>query len=128
MRVLLDTHLLLWAASEPKRLSVTARRILTHADTELLFSTASLWEIAIKNALGRPDFAIALRPLRRGLVENGYEELPVTGEHVLALEQLPPLHSDPFDRVLVAQARSEGIQLLTHDAAVAAYGEGVRKV
>lgn len=128
MNLLLDTHLLLWAASAPERLSAKARGLLLAADNQLMFSSASLWEISIKRSLGRADFNVDPRRLWRMLLVNGYRELPVTCEHTIALNELLPLHKDPFDRILVAQARVEGLLLLTVDKAVGKYGEGVRKV
>ena len=128
MKFLLDTHLLLWAAGEPKRLSKAVRSLLEDADNELLFSAASLWEVAIKSALGRKDFRVEVRLLRRGLLDNGYSELPVVSDHVVAIESLPPIHKDPFDRVLVAQATVEGITLLTNDPVVAQYPGTIRRV
>lgn len=121
MKLLLDTHLLLWAASEPDRLSPKATTILNDPDNELLFSAASFWEIAIKNALGRDDFRIDARLLRRSLLDNDYQELPVTSAHAVFIENLPRLNKDPFDRILVAQATVEGIALLTLDSVVATY-------
>lgn len=97
-------------------------------DNELLFSVASLWEVAIKSARGRDDFQVDARLLRRTLLNNGYEELPVIGEHAVAVASLPPLHRDPFDRMLVAQSVVEGITLLTSDPRVAQYPAPVRKV
>jgi PIN domain nuclease of toxin-antitoxin system len=108
MKLLLDTHLLLWAAGEPNRLSKQARSLIDNPDNELLFSAASLWEVAIKRGLGREDFKVDARLLRRGLLDNGYSELPIISDHVVATESLPPIHKDPFDRVLVAQATVEG--------------------
>lgn len=128
MKLLLDTHLLLWAAGEPKRLSSGTRRLLNDPDNPLLFSAASLWEIAIKRGLGRRDFQADARLLRRGLLDNGYSELPIRSDHVIAIESLPPIHKDPFDRILVAQATVEGITLLTGDPRVAQYPGPVRKV
>ena len=122
MRVLLDTHLLLWAAGAPQRLPKTARSMLRDPDTLPVFSAASIWEIVIKCGLGRPDFAVEPQRLRQGLLSHGYEELPVTGEHALALRTVPSLHKDPFDRILFAQACSEGLTLLTADRELAAYG------
>jgi PIN domain nuclease of toxin-antitoxin system len=121
VRLLLDTHLLLWASSLPARLSATALALLNDRRNEPLFSAASIWEIAIKNALGREDFRVDPRLLRRSLLDNGYSELPVTSEHAVAIDGLPPLHKDPFDRLLLAQALSEGIVLLTTDAQLARY-------
>ena len=128
MKLLLDTHLLLWAAGDPDRLSATARTLIGTPEHELFFSAASVWEIAIKSGLGREDFQVNARLLRRGLLDNGYRELPVGSEHAVALDSLPPLHKDPFDRLLVAQAMVEGITLLTADASVAQYPGPVRKV
>lgn len=128
MKLLLDTHLLLWAASQPDRLSRTARSLIDNTDNELLFSSASLWEIAIKRRLGREDFKVDARVLRRGLLDNGYGELPILSDHVVAIENLPPIHKDPFDRVLVAQAMVEGITFLTTDSLVAQYPGPIRAV
>lgn len=128
MNLLLDTHLLLWAASEPQRLSAKARALLLDSANQLVFSSASLWEISIKNGLERLDFNVDPRRLWRMLLVNGYRELPVTSEHTVALIDLPPLHKDPFDRILIAQARVEGLTLLTADKALAKYGEGVKRV
>jgi PIN domain nuclease of toxin-antitoxin system len=128
MKLLLDTHLLLWAAGEPKRLSKQARSLIDNTENELLFSAASLWEVAIKRGLGREDFKVDARLLRRGLLDNGYNELPITSDHVVATESLPPIHRDPFDRVLVAQATVEGITLLTLDSLVSRYPGPIRAV
>jgi PIN domain nuclease of toxin-antitoxin system len=128
MKLLLDTHLLLWAAGEPRRLSKRARTLIDDADNELLFSAASLWEVAIKRGLGREDFKVDARLLRRGLLDNGYNELPISSDHVVATESLPPIHKDPFDRVLVAQATVEGITLLTIDSLVAQYPGPIKTV
>ncbi len=128
MKLLLDTHLLLWAAGEPARLPKSAKKLFSDPANDLIFSAASIWEITIKRALGRPDFRVEPRLLRRGLLDNGYFELPITSEHALAAETLPPLHKDPFDRILVAQAMVEGITLLAVDSLVAKYPGPVRKV
>lgn len=128
MILLLDTHLLLWAAGCPEKLSEQARDMIAEHGNALWFSAASLWEVTIKNALGRADFRADPWLLRRGLLENGYAELSITSRHVLTVGQLPALHKDPFDRVLVAQAQTEGCLLLTADERVAAYPGPVRKV
>jgi PIN domain nuclease of toxin-antitoxin system len=128
VKLLLDTHLLLWAAGDPSRLSAGARTLIEEPENELFFSAASLWEIAIKRGLGRPDFQVDPRVLRRGLLDNGYSELPVSSEHAVAIESLPSIHKDPFDRILVAQATVEGITLLTADLLVAQYPGPVRGV
>lgn len=125
---LLDTHLLLWAAYEPDRLPVTAREILADRVTVPMYSAASIWEVSIKASLGRNDFDVDPHILRRGLVENEYEELPITAAHAAAVRDLPPIHRDPFDRILVAQARVEGFPLLTSDDRVADYGSPTRRV
>ena len=121
MKLLLDTQLLLWAANEPERLSAKAKGFFDDPVHELLFSAASIWEIAIKNGLGRVDFKVDARLLRRGLLDNNYSELAVTSAHAVFLESLPLVHKDPFDRILVAQATVEGIRLLTADSVVARY-------
>ena len=111
--MLLDTQLLLWAAGQPERLPVGARTVIDDARNQLMFSAASLWEVAIKSGLGRADFRADARLLRRGLLDNGYDELAITSEHAVAIANLPPIHKDPFDRMLVAQSAIEGILLLT---------------
>jgi len=128
MKLLLDTHLLLWAAGEPRRLSKQARTLIGNPDNELLFSAASLWEVAIKRGLGRKDFLVDVRLLRRGLLDNGYGELPIISDHVVATESLPPIHKDPFDRILVAQATVEGITLLTTDSLVSQYPGPIKAI
>ena len=127
MKLLLDTHLLLWTAAEPSKLPKKARSFILENDNDLFFSAASIWEIAIKSQLGRPDFDIDAHVLRRGLIDNGYLELTISAEHALAVLALPALHRDPFDRMLVAQATVEGFVLLTSDEQVAAYPGPIRK-
>lgn len=126
MKLLLDTHLLLWAAGLPNRLSPATRKLIEQPANELLFSAASIGEVAIKRSLGRSDFQADPRLLRRGLLDNGYIELPICSHHVVAVDSLPPIHKDPFDRLLVAQATVEGITLLTADTVVAEYPGPVR--
>jgi PIN domain nuclease of toxin-antitoxin system len=128
VRLLLDTHLLLWAARPSPQLSSRARRLIGDPENELLFSVASVWEVAIKYGRARDDFQVDPRLLRRALLNNGYQELAVTGEHAVAVADLPPLHKDPFDRILVAQSIVEGITLLTSDPRVAQYPAPVCKV
>jgi PIN domain nuclease of toxin-antitoxin system len=128
MKLLLDTHLLLWAADGSLRLSAQVRELLDDHRNEPVFSVASLWEIAIKSGLGRQDFQVNARLLRRGLLDNGYRELPITSEHVVAINGLPPIHKDPFDRLLVAQSITEGITLLTVDPLVGEYPAPVQMV
>ena len=122
MNLLLDTHIVLWAAYEPHRLSAKAKDLLMEQTNTLHFSVASLWEVAIKSSLGRSDFKVDVDTLRAGLLSNGYAELSVEAAHVLRLPTLPNLHSDPFERILVAQAMAEGYALLTQDTKVIAYG------
>lgn len=126
MSLLLDTHVLLWAAGVPERLPASVRAMIEEPGTGLIFSAASIWEVVIKSGLGRADFRVDPHLLRRGLLENGYTELAVTGLHVLAVDLLPPIHKDPFDRILVAQARSEGVMLLTADEVVGRYPGPIR--
>jgi len=128
MKLLLDTHLALWTFFVPKRLSAEARTALEDRRSDLVFSTASLWEIAIKHGLGKKGFLFDPRVLRRAMLDDGYKELPVLGEHAVAVDILPPIHKDPFDRLLIAQAIVEGITLLTVDATIARYPGPIRKV
>jgi PIN domain nuclease of toxin-antitoxin system len=128
VKLLLDTHLLLWASGLPSQLSPAAQTLISDPANDLFFSAASLWEISIKKALGREDFVVNPRVLRRELRENGYSELAITGEHALAVAELPAIHKDPFDRLLVAQALVEGIILLTSDEVVSQYAGPVRLV
>lgn len=128
MKLLLDTQVLLRAAGQPERLSRSARRLLSDRRNQLLFSAASLWEATIKRSLGRDDFRVEPRLLRRGLLDNGYAELAITSQHAVSIDALPPIHKDPFDRLLLAQATCEGITLLTADAVLAQYPGPVRKV
>jgi len=128
MKLLLDTHLLLWAANDPRQLTKTARALIENPENELLFSAASLWEVTIKQSLGRPDFRADARLLRRGLLDNGYTELPITSEHAVNVDRLPLDHKDPFDRILVAQAMVEGITLVTSDRGLAKIAGPIRTV
>ena len=132
MKLLLDTQLLLWAAGSDVAgaggLSAEAAALIDDPDNELWFSAASLWEVAIKNGLGRKDFRADAHLLRRGLLDNGYVDLPISSEHAVAVSGLPDRHKDPFDRILVAQATVEGVTLLTCDPVVAAYPGPIRKV
>jgi PIN domain nuclease of toxin-antitoxin system len=128
VKLLLDTHLLLWVSANPERLPAAARKLIGDPENELFFSAASLWEISIKRGLERPDFQVDGRVLRRALLDNGYLELPVTSAHAVAVEDLPPIHKDPFDRILIAQVLFEGITLLTVDPLVAKYPGPIRKL
>jgi PIN domain nuclease of toxin-antitoxin system len=128
MKLLLDTHLLLWAAKGFEYLPQDAQLLMSAPENELFFSVASLWEVVIKCGLGRKDFKVDPHLLRRGLLDNGYSELPILSEHAVAIGALPPIHKDPFDRLLVAQAIVEGITLLTSDACITEYPGPVQHV
>jgi len=128
MKFLLDTHLVLWVPVSDARISRSARLILNAPDSHVFFSTVSLWEIAIKRSIGKLDPKIDPRSMRRELLEIGYEELPVLGQHAVSVDILPWIHKDPFDRLLIAQAMVEGITLLTADSTIAKYPGPIRKV
>lgn len=119
MKMLLDTHVLIWAAAG--KLPSKALPYFENEANALLFSSASIWETVIKNGLGRLDFSVDPSALYNGLVSAGYKELPVTSKHSLLLKTLPALHKDPFDRILLAQAASEGLAFITADRALAEY-------
>jgi PIN domain nuclease of toxin-antitoxin system len=121
MKLLLDTHLLVWAAADDPALPEEARASIEDIENVLYFSVASLWEIVIKSALGRDDFQVDARVLRRNLLDAGYEELPIEAQHAFEVAALAPLHKDPFDRLLVGQAMAEGIVLLTHNEQIKRY-------
>lgn len=128
MSVLLDTELLLWAAGVPDRLSAKAKEIILDSSVELTFSAVSIWEVSVKSTLGRTDFQVFAWQLYECLAERGYAELSIRSEHTLASMRLPLLHKDPFDRLLVAQANTESVTLITTDESVAQYSEKIRLV
>ena len=121
MKYLLDTHVLLWAAGQPERLSESVHAALQDRQNQLYFSSVSIWEIVIKRSFGRNDFVVDPRLLRYGSINNGYVELAMTSEHALTLATLPSIHKDPFDRILVAQAITEQMKLITADTILAKY-------
>ncbi len=121
MSLLLDTHLLLWTAIAPKRLGAATLAMISDPTVAVFFSVVSVWETAIKRGRNRADFDVDPLVLQRALLQNGWRELVVTGAHAIAIRDLPPLHKDPFDRMLVAQAKVEGFTLLTSDKMVARY-------
>jgi PIN domain nuclease of toxin-antitoxin system len=125
---LLDTHLVLWAALDPLRLSPKAQRLLRSRDNELAFSLATLWEVAIKTSLGRPDFQVDPAGLHESLLNHGFHAVPLLAQHLFAVSALPWHHRDPFDRLLVAQAECEKMTLLTSDKALVRYGKFVQAV
>ncbi|HVH79497.1 MAG TPA: type II toxin-antitoxin system VapC family toxin [Stellaceae bacterium] len=128
MRILLDTHVLIWAVSDPDRLGTKTADELEDTDNEILFSAASIWEIAIKYRLSRPDFAHEPEEIGRAARQTGFVELPVYASAAAAVATLPPLHRDPFDRLLVAQALTEPALLYTADIQLAPYSELVRQI
>jgi len=128
VRLLLDTHLLLWAAASSERLPREARELLEHDDNEVYYSAASIWEIAIKSSLRRKDFRIDLARLLATLPEMGLLELPITAVHAAGVTRLPPIHRDPFDRLLIAQSLVEPLTFLTNDALLDRYRVGVHVV
>jgi PIN domain nuclease of toxin-antitoxin system len=125
---LVDTQLLLWAAFEPARLSAAARTALAARDRTLCFSLASIWEVALKTSLSRDDFQVDPALLHRGLLAEGFVEVPIAPSHLFSVATLPWVHRDPFDRLLVAQAIEEDLGLMTADAALTAYGRFVEVV
>ncbi|MFN7921544.1 MAG: type II toxin-antitoxin system VapC family toxin [Bryobacteraceae bacterium] len=123
MRFLLDTHILLWWLDDSKALPAEARRLIADPENAIFVSAASIWEISIKQSLGKLDLPNRFDEV---LAQSDFEPLPVRAEHARATRELPLIHRDPFDRMLVAQARVEGLTLLTADPAVARYGALVR--
>ena len=128
MRVLLDTHILLWALVEPRRLDRETRATIETSDTEVLFSAASIWEIAIKSGLGRSDFAFDAEEIAQAALDTGFTEIAVRAKAAALVARLPLLHRDPFDRVLVAQAIVEPATLYTADQQLVPYSDLVRHV
>ncbi len=128
MKFLLDTHVLIWGALYPYHLSLAVQEEILDPLNEIFFSAVCIWEVSIKYACGRKDFPVEPRALRRSLIDNGYTEIAITSTHALAVGALPPIHRDPFDRILIAQAISEGITLLTADAVVAKYPGPIRQI
>jgi PIN domain nuclease of toxin-antitoxin system len=128
MKFLLDTHFVLWLPIDYPSISRAARAILNNPENDFLFTAASLWEISLKRARHRRDFGFDPREIRNQMLANGYEELAIKGQHLVAVDYLPPIHKDPFDRLLIAQAMVEGITLLTADSTIARYPGPIRKV
>ncbi|HEY2969653.1 MAG TPA: type II toxin-antitoxin system VapC family toxin [Casimicrobiaceae bacterium] len=123
MRVLLDTHILLWAVGEPAKLPPQARQAILDPTNEILFSAASIWEIAIKAQLRRRDFAADAAEVAGAAVDSGFDELPVRAQHGALTARLPMHHRDPFDRLLIAQAMTEPSHLLTVDTTLQRYSD-----
>ncbi|MCL2831278.1 MAG: type II toxin-antitoxin system VapC family toxin [Betaproteobacteria bacterium] len=122
MNILLDTHVALWAITDSPRLGAQSRAMIEDPDALIWVSAASLWEIAIKHALGRGDMPIAAQETLDYFQASGFSMLPVSARHAVAVESLPPHHHDPFDRILIAQAFTEPMTLITHDAQILRYG------
>lgn len=128
MRLLLDTHVLIWLALEPSKLSRDSLALLEDSRNEMLFSAVSIWEIAIKHALKKPDFRVDPRDMRQACLDNSIREIAMTSDHAIVVGTLPLIHRDPFDRLLVAQAVVEAAELVTRDRTIARYGPPVRLV
>ena len=128
MKYLLDTHIILWAGFDVKRLSRKAKTILENPENALYFSPISLWEISIKHEKHPEQMAVTSERVREIAIKMGFIELPVRSRHGVDVAKLPAIHNDPFDRMLVTQARSDGLSLLSHDSKVIAYGESVARV
>ena len=125
MRLLLDTHIALWALVDSPRLPAKARLLILAPDNEVIVSAASVWEIAIKHGLAKKNMPVSGAEAKSWFTRAGYTLLPVTAEHAALVEELPPHHADPFDRILVAQALDEPMRLVTHDPTVARYSDTV---
>lgn len=131
MRLLLDTHVALWGVADSERLTPETRRFLEDSRNEVFVSVVTLWEIAIKHALakGRPDdMTLSASEALAEFRDAGYQTLDISPQHALAVADLPSLHRDPFDRMLIAQARAEPLRLLTADRTVAAYGADIELI
>ena len=126
MNFLLDTHILIWAAISPHKISSELASLLSDPSNHLYFSSASIWEISVKKSLGKRDFKISSKKLHDGLIENGYRELKVSALHAMEVIKLPFIHRDPFDRILVASAIWENMPLLTNDSTLSPYHSLVR--
>jgi PIN domain nuclease of toxin-antitoxin system len=123
VRILVDTHVLIWALMEPGRLSLEVSGQLTSRSNDVMFSAVSIWEIAIKTALGRTDFRVSPRQIAAEAVRVGFSELPLVSDAAAQVADLPIVHRDPFDRLLVVQALAEGARLFTADAELQPYSE-----
>ncbi|WJR68337.1 type II toxin-antitoxin system VapC family toxin [Neorhizobium sp. CSC1952] len=128
MRILLDSHLLVWLVGASDRLPPEAREIIENVDNDIFFSSASIWELSIKYSSGKIGLELPPRMLHRVLIESDFKELAVTASHALEVDMLQPIHKDPFDRILIAQAMWEGMLLLTSDETIAQYNAPIRLV
>lgn len=126
MRLLLDTHVAIWALVSPDLIPDRIAELIADPENDVYVSAASIWEIGIKFALGKPSAPpFSARDAISYFAEAGFISLPVTAAHAATVEELPPIHADPFDRILIAQAISEPLRLISHDAKVAAYGTAI---
>ena len=128
MNLLLDTHVALWAITDSPKLPQNARDLIASPKTTVWVSAANIWEIAIKHSLGRGDMPVSSQDAMRYFQASGYRFLAIEAEHTVAVENLPPHHQDPFDRILVAQALIEPMRLMTHDSLVALYSDTIIKI
>jgi PIN domain nuclease of toxin-antitoxin system len=128
VRFLLDSHLLVWLAAQTTKLPMAARQIIEDDRNTLFLSSASIWELTIKYTLGRDEIPVHPKVLHRSLQYNDFQELEIRSDHAFALERLPPIHKDPFDRILIAQAISEDMMLMTSDETIAQYEGPIRLV
>jgi PIN domain nuclease of toxin-antitoxin system len=128
LNLLLDTHIALWAITDNPRLSQQARQLIEAPTTNVWVSAASVWEIAIKHSLGRGDMPVSSEDALHYFLDSGFQILPIEAEHTVAVESMPGHHQDPFDRILVAQAMTEPMRLMTHDATIALYSDIIIKV
>ena len=128
MQLLLDTHIALWAITDSPKLSANAREIIESEQATIWVSVASLWEIAIKYALGRGNMPVSGAEAAQYFRDSGFQFLSVDPEHALMVERLPAYHTDPFDRIIIAQALTEPMRLITHDAVVSRYSDTVVRV
>ena len=128
MNLLLDTHVALWAIADSPRLPADARELIAAPNNTVWISVATIWEIAIKHSLGRGEMPVNAADARRYFTNSGYRFLAIEAEHAAAVEGLPALHHDPFDRILIAQALSEPLRLMTHDQTVARYSDTIIRV
>ncbi len=124
MRILLDTHILLWSLADSKELSKKARKFISESDN-VFISVASLWEIAIKTSLGKLEIGVEADELNQIIIDSGFEILTINADHIAPLHSLPSHHRDPFDRLLIAQSIVEPLRLITHDQQLSLYGSSI---
>ena len=128
MKFLVDTHLLIWAATDPDKLSATAKSYIAEESNQLFFSSASIWETSIKAGLGKSNFTLNPSLFYKSLLKNHYIEIKVSSLHATGVSKLPQIHRDPFDRLFISTARWENMTLLTNDDRLSSYGSNVEFV